>query len=316
MRILSPLARLLLTAGLTICAGTAPAHADVLGTITGAAEDVGRAVGGAAGDVVRGAGTVAGDAADAVAQGAEAAGAAASDVGAGIAAGARTAAEATASGASVALEGATGLGEATIGAVEQAVGALPGGAVARATAAHSDRIGGLARDLAANLPDGRTAAALASALAAGDAAEAQRILRDHGPMRPLLDRLRARGFNTVAVGIESSAAAVGGGGHETGVAMDIALTGQPRLYTTTSAALGYYFGGGNDLVFTFLRARPAAIDGHAVGSVAEFDVGSGAGMNMWFVVDPFDFAGFSLGVGIGSVGGGGALTYAYTNSWL
>ena len=46
--------------------------------------------------------------------------------------------------------------------------------------------------------------------------------------------------------------------------------------------------------------------------MAEFDVGVGPGINMWFSPVPFDFAGFSMGVGIGSVGGGGAVTYAFT----
>ncbi|MGH1413835.1 MAG: hypothetical protein ACRBB0_10080 [Pelagimonas sp.] len=180
---------------------------------------------------------------------------------------------------------------------------------------HGPEIARIAKHITRALPDGREARALAGAIKDKDGRAIQKILRDNDDLRDSFDALERMGFKTVTVGIESCGAFFAGGAHETGFAMDLDFTGTPQLYTTTSLSGGYHFGGGNDLVFSFYRSGHTRIDGHAFGSIAEFDAGSGVGVNMWFTAKPFDFSGFSLGVGIGSVGGGGALTYALTKIW-
>lgn len=179
----------------------------------------------------------------------------------------------------------------------------------------SAEIAGIASQITRALPDGREARELARAIKDKDGRAMQRILRNNSELRASFDALERMGFNTVTVGIESSGSFVAGGAHETGFSMDLDFAGTPKLYTTTSLSGGYHFGGGNDLVFSFFRSNHTRIDGHSFGSIAEFDAGTGVGVNMWFTAKPFDFAGFSLGVGIGSVGGGGAVTYAVTKIW-
>jgi hypothetical protein len=162
------------------------------------------------------------------------------------------------------------------------------------------------------MPRGREARDIIKAIHRKDPLAVQTILLNKPSMRDAFRQMRWAGFHTATVGIESSAAYGVGVGHETGVSMDLEFKRTLRLYTTTSLAGGYYFSGGNDLVISALRPRNDAIGGHTIGTVAEFDVGSGGGVNMWFTPKPFDFAGFAVGVGIGSVGGGGAATYGFT----
>lgn len=162
------------------------------------------------------------------------------------------------------------------------------------------------------MPRGREAKDIIMAIQRKDARAAQNILLNKPGMRDAFRQMRRAGFRSATVGIESSAAYGVGAGHETGISIDLDLRNPPRLYTMTSLAGGYYFGGGNDLVISALRPRNDRIGGHAIGTAAEFDVGSGGGVNMWFAPKPFDFAGFSVGIGIGSVGGGGAATYGFT----
>ncbi|PYG32506.1 hypothetical protein [Pelagimonas varians] len=180
---------------------------------------------------------------------------------------------------------------------------------------HGPEIAGIARQISLALPDGRDAKALAQAIKDKDGRAIQRILSNNSDLRTSFEALERMGFKTVTVGIETSGSFVAGGAHETGFAMDLDFDGTPKLYTTTSLSGGYHFGGGNDLVFSFFRSSHTKIDGHAFGTIAEFDAGSGVGLNMWFTSKPFDFAGFSIGIGIGSLGGGGAVTYALTKIW-
>ncbi|MFZ7092302.1 hypothetical protein [Primorskyibacter sp. 2E233] len=177
------------------------------------------------------------------------------------------------------------------------------------------QIADIARQISKALPSGRDAKDLAKAIRDKDGNRVQSILKRNTQMRQSFDQLERLGFRTITVGIESSGSYGIGGAHETGFSMDMDFDSAAKVYTTTSLSGGYHFGGGNDLVFSFFKSGNAHIDGHAFGSIAEFDVGSGAGLNMWFSAKPFDFQGFSLGVGIGSIGGGGALTYAYTKLW-
>lgn len=187
--------------------------------------------------------------------------------------------------------------------------------VQKAARDHGPRIARIARDAARVLPRGDTARRVARAIKDKDAMAVQNILLSDPKFAPLLSQMQRMGFRTLTVGLESSGAFGLAGAHETGVSIDLSGRGKAKLYTTTSVAGGYIAGGGNDLVFSFFRARNTDIGGHAFGSIAEFDVGSGAGLNMWFLPKPFDFAGFSLGVGVGSIGGGGAVTYGYSKIW-
>ena len=187
--------------------------------------------------------------------------------------------------------------------------------VRKAARKEAKKIKGIARDITRALPSGADARKLARAIRNKDGRAAQALLRANGKLRNSLKGLKRLGFNSITVGVESSGSYFVGGAHETGFTMDIDFDRTPRIYTTTSLSGGYHFGGGNDLVFSFFKSGHNRIGGHAFGSIAEFDVGSGAGLNMWFTSKPFDFAGFSLGVGIGSLGGGGAVTYALTKVW-
>lgn len=204
----------------------------------------------------------------------------------------------------------------TIGdGVGGALNALQIKKVKKAAQEYGPRIAGAARDVARALPRGETARAVVSAIKRKDAMTVQSILLADPKLAPVLQKMQRMGFRTLTVGLESSGAFGLAGAHETGVSIDLSGAKRARLYTTTSVAGGYIAGGGNDLVFSFFRAKNNKIGGHAFGSIAEFDVGSGAGLNMWFLPKPFDFAGFSVGVGVGSVGGGGAVTYGYSKIW-
>lgn len=216
-------------------------------------------------------------------------------------------------------KGASEVGKGVGKGVGQGVDKVFGGGkkdkVRKAARKEAKKIKSVARDIRHALPTGAEARKLARAIRDKDGRAVQALLRTNSGLRNSLKGLKRMGFNTITVGVESSGSYFVGGAHETGFTMDIDFDRTPRIYTTTSLSGGYHFGGGNDLAFSFFKSGHNRIGGHAFGSIAEFDVGTGAGVNMWFSAKPFDFAGFSLGVGIGSVGGGGAVTYALTKVW-
>ncbi len=174
------------------------------------------------------------------------------------------------------------------------------------------QIQSIAMDVGRALPRGHNATALANAIRSKDANKVRALLRQNNEMQNVFADLDKMGFRAVTLAVESSGAYGLGAGHETGFAMDLKLKRTPKFYTTSTLTGGYLFNLGNDVVISFFRSENDKLEGHAFGTVMDFDVGTGIGGNMWFTAKPFDFAGFAVGVGIGGLGGGGALTYGYT----
>lgn len=130
-----------------------------------------------------------------------------------------------------------------------------------------------------------------------------------------MKRLMLRfGFNTMTVGIESSASLVGGAMRETGAAMDLNEQAGPRLYVANSVLGGIIANVGNDVAISAWTAHNGAIAGPAWGALGSFDVGTGVGITIWYAKRTLQPIGVSVNIGIGNVGAGGAVVHATT--WL
>jgi len=116
----------------------------------------------------------------------------------------------------------------------------------------------------------------------------------------------------MTVGIASSGAVLYGRAIETGASLDANRQRAPRLYQSTVESLGIQVQVGNDLVMSGFISANDAIGGRAYGATGNFDVGSGTGVTLWYDVRTLALIGFSVGMGIGSVGGGGAFLDANT----
>jgi hypothetical protein len=130
-----------------------------------------------------------------------------------------------------------------------------------------------------------------------------------------MKRLMLRfGFNTMTVGIESSASFVAGAMRETGASMDLHEQAGPKLYVTNAVLGGVIANVGNDIAISAWTARNGAIDGPAWGAMGSFDVLTGIGITIWYAKQTLQPIGVSVNIGIGNVGAGGAVVHATT--WL
>ncbi|MBS8229198.1 hypothetical protein [Vannielia litorea] len=162
------------------------------------------------------------------------------------------------------------------------------------------------------LPEPRAASALVAALEARDSASVKHILAASPAFQDSLDTLERMGFNTVTIGLQSAEG--NGVVTETGFSIDLGFTWAPRLYTTAAIGTEAEVAEGQELVFTFLKAGNTRIGGTAYGTVTAPEADS-APLTMWFSENPFDFTGFSLGLGVSTMWAGGAVSYAETKLW-
>ena len=124
--------------------------------------------------------------------------------------------------------------------------------------------------------------------------------------------LQKAGFRTLAVGVQSSISVAGGYGRETGVATPVNGRGHTPLYVSKTYFGGIILGVGNDLVMSAFSDNPNNIDGSLYAAIGNFDVGSGVGVVLWYDKRTLLIKGVSVGIGIGSVGAGGAVGHGTT----
>ncbi|MFY0634980.1 MAG: hypothetical protein JXQ91_14300 [Vannielia sp.] len=178
---------------------------------------------------------------------------------------------------------------------------------------YTDMIADLAAETSATLPAGRAAADLVTALDARDGETAKRILAADPALRASFDKLRAMGFNTVTLGLQTRN--TNGTLLETGFSLDLALAWTPRLYTTASVGAATSEIGRAELVFTFHKSGNTGITGEVYGAAVPTSAGQTTEMVMWFTENPFDFTGFSLGLATRSLWANGSVSFASTKLW-
>lgn len=140
----------------------------------------------------------------------------------------------------------------------------------------------------------------------------QRALESHPRVQLLYEALKSTGFRTLTVGLESSGSLGVGYARETGASLDTAQRHKPRLYWANSAYGGGIANVGNEIVLSAYTARNADIGGKALGAMGSFNVGSGVGVTIWYNPSDLYPIGFSINLGIGSIGAGGAVASART----
>ncbi|QDC10662.1 hypothetical protein FHY55_16110 [Oceanicola sp. D3] len=169
-----------------------------------------------------------------------------------------------------------------------------------------------ATELRATLPGQRDASALVAALETRNGAAVKRILAANPEFRASLDTLKRMGFNTITIGLQSR---VGESTlQETGYSIDLDFAWAPRLYTTAAIGAATDLAGEEELVFSVLKPGNTRIGGAVYGTVTTLPA-SNAPVAMWFSDAPFDFTGFSLGLGVDAMWAGGAVSYATTKLW-
>lgn len=130
--------------------------------------------------------------------------------------------------------------------------------------------------------------------------------------RALQDALTRAGFRTMTVGVQSSLAVAGGYGRETGAAQDVYGRNRVNMYVSKTYYGGVIAGVGNDLVISAFTDTQHNIGGSLYAAIGNFDVGSGVGLVFWYDKRSFRIKGFSVGIGIGNVGAGGAVGHGST----
>ena len=153
---------------------------------------------------------------------------------------------------------------------------------------------------------------LKAALKSKDPNQIRRVIQDM-QTRPVKIALQRAGFRTLSVGIQSSLAVAGGYGRETGLAQTVSGRGPVKLYVSKTYFGGIIAGVGNDLVMSAVTDNPNNIDGSLWAAIGNFDVGSGVGVVIWYDKRTFLIKGISVGIGIGSVGAGGAVGHGTTH---
>lgn len=142
--------------------------------------------------------------------------------------------------------------------------------------------------------------------------EFQRALESNPRMKLLYASLKIAKFKTFTVGIESSGSAGVGYARETGVSLDVNQRKDARLYAANSGYAGGIANVGNEIVFSAYTASNSKIGGKAWGAMGSASVGSGLGLTIWYDRKTLQPIGFSINVGAGSVGAGGALVSVNT----
>lgn len=150
-----------------------------------------------------------------------------------------------------------------------------------------------------------------SAVKSNNTVKMHRMMQDM-KTRALQNALSKAGFRTMSVGVQSSAAIAGGYGRETGAAQDIYGNNRPTMYVSKTYFGGVIVGVGNDLVISAFTDGQTSINGSLYAAIGNFDVGSGVGLVLWYDKRSLMIKGISVGIGIGSVGAGGAVGHGTT----
>ena len=169
-----------------------------------------------------------------------------------------------------------------------------------------------ASDVSRALPAARAAAALVAALEARDGVAVKRILAGNAEFRASLDTLKGMGFRTVTIGLQTRID--GGMVQETGYSIDLDFAWAPRLYTTAAVGASEEGMGEAEPIFSFLKPGNTRIGGAVCGTVTTLATDD-TPLAMWFSEEPFDFTGFSLGLGVDAIWAGGSVRYATTKLW-
>ena len=181
--------------------------------------------------------------------------------------------------------------------------------IRRDAEAKARRLAPIIRDLAVAmgpLSNAQTLAQLTQLINARKPEDVRRIVEGTPRIANTYRLLRELGFNTMTVGIASSGAVLYGRALETGASLDTNRQRPPRMYQSKVELAGIQVQVGNDLVMSGYISPNDAIGGHAYGATGEFDVGTGTGVTLWYNDRTLALIGFSVGMGIGSAGGGGA----------
>lgn len=138
-----------------------------------------------------------------------------------------------------------------------------------------------------------------------NAAEMQRVVESQRRTQLIYEALRRSGFSTMTVG-GSFGGSVGYGRFvEGGVSLDVTRRAPGVAYAADFESGGLQVSSGLELVVSAFQDRNACIGGRAIGIGGSFDVGQGYGLIMWFDFSNDRFLGFSVNMGLLSVGGGG-----------
>lgn len=130
--------------------------------------------------------------------------------------------------------------------------------------------------------------------------------------RATANALKKAGFRSLTLGISSAAGLAVGYARETGGVTNVDGTTPAKLYVSKTWSGGIQLGVGNDLVLSAYTANPGRIAGKSWAAIGNFDVGSGLGVVLYYDKRSLLITGVSVGVGIGSVGAGGAVGEATT----
>ncbi len=152
---------------------------------------------------------------------------------------------------------------------------------------------------------------LKAALKSKDPNRIRSVIQDM-QTRAVLGALQKAGFRTLSVGVQSSAAVAGGYGREMGLALPVNQRGRAPLYVSKTYFGGIILGVGNDLVMSAFTDNPNNVGGALYAAIGNFDVGSGVGVVLWYDKRTLLIKGVSVGIGIGSVGAGGAIGHGIT----
>ena len=124
--------------------------------------------------------------------------------------------------------------------------------------------------------------------------------------------LKKAGFRSLTLGISSAAGLAVGYARETGGVTNVDGTTPAKLYVSKTWSGGVQLGVGNDLVLSAYTSNPGRIAGKSWAAIGNYDVGSGLGVVLFYDKRSLLITGVSVGVGIGSVGAGGAVGEATT----
>ncbi len=152
---------------------------------------------------------------------------------------------------------------------------------------------------------------LKAALKSKDPNRIRSVIQDM-QTRAVQTALQKAGFRTLSVGVQSSVSVAGGYGRETGLALPVNQRGRAPLYVSKTYFGGVILGVGNDLVMSAFTDNPNNVGGALYAAIGNFDVGSGVGVVLWYDKRTLLIKGVSVGIGIGSVGAGGAIGHGTT----
>lgn len=159
---------------------------------------------------------------------------------------------------------------------------------------------------------GRTLLNLKRLAKARRAIDIQRIVESDPRISSTYRLLRQTGHRAMTVGLSSGGALLVGGGLETGASLDTYRRRPAYLYQSKAFSVGAQAAVGNDIAVSAWKSRNHCIHGKAVGVIVSGDLGTGAGVVIWFDGRTGRYAGFSTLVGAGSIGGGAAVVKAKT----